>query len=218
MSHPEEARRRGRPPKSAGPATRDRLLDAALGLFARQGFHATTVRQIGAAIGVRDSAIYAHFPGKQAIYDALMAEMGPLSYAALHTDAGTVAASEPREAVRALVDRVVGAWTTPRAMLFAALLAREGGGGGGFAGLATAIDAALSGLEEPFRRWQRAGSMRADVPARQLVWELFAPLHIARFLYLRGDEADTDPAAARRAIDAHVGFFLTCVTPEGGER
>jgi len=219
MSHTDGGRRRGRPPKSAGPATRERLLDAALALFARQGFHATTVREIGAAVGVRDSAIYAHFPGKQAVYDALMAEMGPLSYAALRTDAATVARQDPRTAVRALVDRVVETWTTPRAMLFAALLLREGGGESGTGGLAAAIGDAITGLEKPFRGWQRDGRMRADVPARQLVWELFAPLHIARVLYLRGDAADADPAAARRVIDAHVAFFLTCVIPsDEGER
>ncbi|MGW4474254.1 TetR/AcrR family transcriptional regulator [Nonomuraea sp. NPDC004354] len=211
-------RRPGRPPRSQGPATRDRLLDAALELFARQGFAATTVRQIGGAVGVRDSAIYAHFSSKQAIYDALLAGMGPLSFSVLGVESAALAEMGPSAAVHVLAERLVEAWTQPRAMLFAAVMAREGAGAGGTGALAAAIDEARAGLEEPFRRWQEDGLMRADVPVRQLVWELFAPLHVVRLLYLRGQTPDTDPDTARDMIADHVGFFLTCVTTHEGER
>jgi hypothetical protein len=59
---------------------------------------------------------------------------------------------------------------------------------------------------------QDAGLIRADVPARQLVWELFAPLQIPRVLHLTAEAADADIAAAGRLIDDHVELFLTCVT------
>ncbi|MQA84326.1 MAG: TetR family transcriptional regulator [Streptosporangiales bacterium] len=211
-------RRRGRPPRSEGRATRERLLDAALELFARKGYDATTVRQIAAEVGVRDSAIYGHFAGKQAIYDALLAEMGPVSLEGLDLDTDTVAAAGPRRAVPEVVGRLFDVWSTRRALLFANVVLREGAGEAGFRGLAELIEAARGRLEEPFRRWAEQGLLRGDVPPGQLVWELFAPLHVARFLYLRAGANDADLAAARRMVDDHVAFFLTCVTTPEGSR
>jgi AcrR family transcriptional regulator len=57
-------RRRGRPPKSADPATRDRLLDAAAGLCVDVGFDAVTVAAVAARAGVTPAAVYNHFADK----------------------------------------------------------------------------------------------------------------------------------------------------------
>ena len=53
--------------------TRDRILDEAFGLFADRGFHAVSVRDIAAAAGIKDASLYNHFPGKQALFDAIIA-------------------------------------------------------------------------------------------------------------------------------------------------
>jgi AcrR family transcriptional regulator len=206
-------RRRGRPPGGDGSATRDRLLEAALDLFARQGYAATTVRQIADAVGLRDSAIYAHFPGKQAIYDALLAEAGPLAPDAMGIDLAAVAADHPRQAIPALVDRVFASWSGPRSRRFAQVLVRDGSGAGGIGGLDALIEQTRDWLEGPFRHWQEAGLVRSDLAPRQLAWELFAPLQVPRLLHLRPDAGD---AEARAVVADHVAFFLTCViTPEG---
>ncbi len=198
--------------------TRARLLDAALELFARKGYDAATVREIAAEVGVGDSALYGHFAGKQAIYDALLAEMGPVSLEALNLDGRKVAAAGPGDAVPEVVGRLVEAWSRPRALLFANVVLREGAGAGGLRGLTELIDAALKHLEEPFRSWQEQGLLRADLSVQQLVWELFAPLHVARFLHLRAGATEQDLAAARRMVDDHVEFFLTCVTTSEGSQ
>ncbi|WP_369201129.1 TetR/AcrR family transcriptional regulator [Streptomyces sp. PU-14G] len=211
------ARRRGRPPKSEGRATQEHLLDAALTLFARQGFAATTVRQIAAAVGVRDSAIYGHFAGKQAIYDALFAAAGPASFDALRIDVDRLVESGPREAVPELVRLVMEGWASPRTRRFTSVLLREGTGGGGLGGLAAVIEEARDRLSEPFRRWQEAGLIRAELDPRQVVWELFAPLQVPRMLHLHAEATDGDLAAAQRLVDDHVAFFLSCVVPSGRE-
>jgi AcrR family transcriptional regulator len=52
--------------------TRDRVLDAAMDLFGRQGYHATTVAQIEAAAGLRPGAggLYRHFESKKSLLEA----------------------------------------------------------------------------------------------------------------------------------------------------
>lgn len=211
---PPATRRRGRPPRSEGRDTRDLLLDAALELFARQGFAATTVRQIAAEVGVRDTAIYGHFTSKQAIYDALFAEAGPASLEFLSVDVDAVVAAGPRTAVPDLVARAMAAWSSPRARRFTSVLLREGSGIDGLGGLAAAIETARDQLQEPFVRWQRDGLVRTELPARQLVWELFAPLQIPRLLHLRADATQDDLTAAQQLVDEHTAFFLSCVLTE----
>lgn len=48
------------------------ILDAALALFSKQGFGATTMRQIAERAGLSVGNIYHHFPDKEAIFERLL--------------------------------------------------------------------------------------------------------------------------------------------------
>jgi AcrR family transcriptional regulator len=54
--------------------TRERLLEAAVELFGRKGYSATSVGEIEAAAGLvpRSGALYKHFPSKRALLDAAL--------------------------------------------------------------------------------------------------------------------------------------------------
>lgn len=54
--------------------TRERIVAEAFALFAERGFHAVSVRDIAAAVGIKDASLYNHFASKQAIFDAIVAE------------------------------------------------------------------------------------------------------------------------------------------------
>jgi AcrR family transcriptional regulator len=56
-------------------AVRERLLTAALELFTRKGYAATTVREIVAAAGVSKPVLYYYFKNKEGIYLDLMTEI-----------------------------------------------------------------------------------------------------------------------------------------------
>jgi TetR/AcrR family transcriptional regulator len=63
-------------PSGAGPAspvTRDRILDEAATLFSTHGFAATSIRDIASAADLTPAALYNHFPGKEALYQAVLA-------------------------------------------------------------------------------------------------------------------------------------------------
>lgn len=53
-------------------ATRDRILDAALEVFARKGYHRASVDDIVRASATSKGAVYHHFPTKEAIFLALV--------------------------------------------------------------------------------------------------------------------------------------------------
>lgn len=59
---------------SIGAETADRVRLAALSLFARYGYAAVSMRQIGREIGLQAGAIYNHFPTKQHLLRGLLVE------------------------------------------------------------------------------------------------------------------------------------------------
>ena len=59
-------------PTRRGAATRERLLQAALDLFAARGFHGSTTALLASRTGLAEGTIYRHFTGKEALYNAVM--------------------------------------------------------------------------------------------------------------------------------------------------
>ena len=57
--------------------TAQEILDTALDLFAAQGFHGTSIREIAEEVGIRKSSIYNHFSSKEEILKQLFASYEP---------------------------------------------------------------------------------------------------------------------------------------------
>ncbi len=66
------ARRRGRPPSSDSALTRERILRAAMKIFAESGYEATTFQAIAAEIGLTRPAINNYFGSKPELYGAVV--------------------------------------------------------------------------------------------------------------------------------------------------
>ena len=60
-----------RPSRIRDPARKEKILAAAAGLIARNGYHAVSMADIGAEAGITGSGIYRHFESKAAILVAL---------------------------------------------------------------------------------------------------------------------------------------------------
>jgi len=60
-------------------STRDKILNQALDLFAENGYHGTSMREIAKAVGIRGSSIYNHFSGKEEIFSELFNYLAPLN-------------------------------------------------------------------------------------------------------------------------------------------
>lgn len=70
---------------------RQQILDAAIGCFARQGFHATSMQDIFAAAGLSAGAVYRYFPSKTGLIRAIAAEALAESLAAVDSAASDAA-------------------------------------------------------------------------------------------------------------------------------
>lgn len=79
----------------------DRIITEAARLFARRGFGATSIDDIGAAVGISGPAIYWHFAGKQALLAAMLTDISQRLL-----DGGRVSvaeSSDPADARRRLI-------------------------------------------------------------------------------------------------------------------
>lgn len=59
-------------PEGKGEETKSRILDTSITLFAERGFEACTMRDIGAAVGIKAPAIYNHYSSKEDVLAAAM--------------------------------------------------------------------------------------------------------------------------------------------------
>jgi AcrR family transcriptional regulator len=63
-------------PRLPAQARREQILDVAVQVFARNGFHGTSMNDVAEAAGVTKPVLYQHFDSKQALYLALIGEVG----------------------------------------------------------------------------------------------------------------------------------------------
>ncbi|GAA2453485.1 TetR/AcrR family transcriptional regulator [Agromyces soli] len=55
--------------------TRAQILSEARAVFGRRGYAEASLREIAGAVGIKTPSLYAHFPSKEALYEAVYAEV-----------------------------------------------------------------------------------------------------------------------------------------------
>lgn len=65
--------KRGRPPKDLAGDVQERILDAAQQLFLEKGFRTASIDDVAELAPASKPTIYAHFPGKEALFTAVVA-------------------------------------------------------------------------------------------------------------------------------------------------
>lgn len=66
-------------------STKDRIFEAAVELFSTKGFHGTSMRDLAREVGIKESSLYNHFSGKEAILKAILDYQITVFQAALPT-------------------------------------------------------------------------------------------------------------------------------------
>ena len=86
------------------PARREQILDVAVEVFARNGFHGASMNDVAEAAGVTKPVLYQHFDSKQDLYMALLDEMGNRLLKAITKATAGVASG------RQQTEQVTGRW------------------------------------------------------------------------------------------------------------
>ena len=207
-------RRRGRPPKAEAGDTKGALLQAALALFAEKGYEGTSVRAIAREVGLSESVLYAHFDSKRAIFDAVLAELGPPSAVAVLEALDPALADDPPAFVRTLVARILDEWAGPQSRQLISLMTQDGLIHD--PALTAEIRLSVGSLAVQFERWIAAGYLAADLGSPwDLAYALMSPIALARVLWLHGAAKPEELALARERVTRHAELFVKAVFPRG---
>src|SRR5438876_2318514 len=108
------ARRGGRPSREASEQLGELILDAATDLFLSHGFGATSIDAVAQRVGISKRTFYHRFPGKQALFAAVVHRI----IKRLRPAAGTpiVAAADLRTMLERLAMLILRAALSPQAI------------------------------------------------------------------------------------------------------
>jgi len=81
--------------------TEQRILEAATALFYEKGYHASTMREVAAAVGIKAGSLYNHFPGKEDLLFRIA--HGTMAELLVGGREATAGGGSPSERLRALV-------------------------------------------------------------------------------------------------------------------
>ena len=94
-----------------GPETKNRILDAALNIFASNGYHSSRMDDIVQEARVSKGSIYFHFPNKERLFLALVDQFADLIERNVNE---AIAQEEGIDRVRAAIESVVGTFARYR--------------------------------------------------------------------------------------------------------
>ena len=201
-----------RPINADGQRTRQAILDAALALFADKGYFGTSLRDVAGAVGVRESALYNYFPGKEALFEALLAAESADKTERLA--ALLEAPADPRAVLQELAEFILDRFIQPRQQQLFRILMSDG--------MRLARDGRINLLERMGSNRERfaalmqrlidQGALR-NVDAELLVMQFIGPLLFWRQLHAIGDSR---PVIRNRHAfaRAHVDQFLNGAAAE----
>lgn len=191
--------------------TKERILETALGLFARSGYLGTSMNDIANQLGITKAALYKHYASKQEILDQIIARMRQMDYA--RAEAYDMPETEPdgfAEAyLRTPLDQIhaysvaqFDHWTKePFSANFRKMLTLE-----------QYRDPVLAQLYHDYLATGPTQYMAAifrkltdsDAAAMQLALEFYGPMYLLYSVY---DGAE-DKSAVAPLLDAHIDRFI----------
>ena len=185
-----------------------RILDAAVRVFAAQGYEASRVGDIAKEAGVAYGLVYHYFASKETVLEAVFREAWGrlLAAVALAEQTGEDAA----EQLELVVKIVLRAWRDDPDLV--RLLVREVTRNPHIQDELDEIGQAFATLERMVRRGQDAGTFRPDLDARLSAWMLYGALEEVLTGWVLGqlpDDVDAVGVAEREVTATMIGGLRT---------
>ena len=189
---------------SAAENKRAQILQAAVRVFARQGYEATRVGDVAKDAGVAYGLVYHYFGSKEAVLEAVFREAWGrlLAAVALAEETG----EDASEQLTLVVKIVLRTWRDDPDLV--RLLVREVTRSPHIQDELDEIAQAFASLERIVRRGQEEGTFRGDVDPRLTAWMLYGALEevlTGWVLAQLPDDADSVAAAEREITATFVG-------------
>jgi TetR/AcrR family transcriptional regulator, fatty acid metabolism regulator protein len=179
------------------------ILDAAVRVFARKGYHSSRVGDIAAEAGVAHGLLYHYFASKEQLLETVFHE----SWSALLEAFARVAESdEPApEQLRQVAAILLRSWRRDPDLV--RVLVREVGRSQTLPARVDEIGSVFLAIEQIVERGQAAGELRGGIAPRLASWIFYGAIEEILTGWVLGQlaDGDEDVAAAERAV---VGVVL----------
>lgn len=188
--------------------TKERILAAALTLFAQRGYEAVSVAEIAAAVGIRTPSLYKHYAGKRDIFLSAVRRMEQEDAAVTGRFAmpsGSGQASPGWKSVLAFSRNRFAYWTRdPSASAFRRLLTLEQYRDAEMAQLNRQYltEGPLCYMEQVFAALTDADGEKGTDPARMAL-EFYAPMHYLMSVF----DTAPDPDGVTARLERHFAGF-----------
>lgn len=113
-----------RRPAAPGVDRRQQILEAALDVFAEEGFEGATTKEIAARADVTQGLIYFYFPSKEELFLAAYEHQAKLAFAHLHFPTAEECGESPEIALRRAVSQFVETLDAPRSVCLMRIMMR----------------------------------------------------------------------------------------------
>jgi AcrR family transcriptional regulator len=192
------ARQRRPGERQGGVDKRRQILDAAVRVFARRGFHASRVGDIAEEAGVAHGLLYHYFSSKDEVLQTLFREnWGEL----LERFEQVESADEPAdEKLRGIVKILLRTWKNDPALV--TVMVREVGRSAHLASQVDDIGKGFAVIERVIAQGQVEGVFRDDLDARLASWVVYGGLEeiLTGWVMGRLPDGDEEVARAERTI------------------
>jgi AcrR family transcriptional regulator len=178
--------------RSIAQEKRRQLLEAAVRVFARKGYHASRVGDIAEEAGVAHGLLYHYFESKEQVLDTIFRETWSELLATVHSveESGQPA----REQLRQVAAILLRAWRRDPDLV--RVLVREVARSPQVQRQVGELGEALAAIERIVRRGQEEGSLRGDLDARLVSWIFYGALEEVLTGWVLGQLPDGDEAVA----------------------
>jgi TetR/AcrR family transcriptional regulator, fatty acid metabolism regulator protein len=187
------------PSRGSAPVDKRRLLlDAAIRVFARKGYHASRVSDVAKEAGVAYGLLYHYFASKEEVLETIFRETWT---AMLDAARGIESTGAPaREQVRKVAAVVLGSWKANPDLI--RVLIREVTRSPHIQQEISEIGEAFDVLERIVRRGQGAGEFRASLEPRLASWVLYGAMEeiLTGWVIERPPDDDEEVAVAVRTV------------------
>lgn len=195
--------------------TREKILDAALTLFAENGYSGTSVGQIAKAVGIKAPSLYKHFKGKEDILNTLI-DTAEARYEVSFGSAANIGKipESPEEFVRVTMEKIRFTMCDPMIRKVRRFLVQEQFRNEKFAEVTNRhqVDGIQKMYEKIIEGMMEEGLVRKDDPAMLSV-QLTAP---AAVLISKADRQPHLQEEMLSGIEQHIRHF--CRVYMKGER
>jgi AcrR family transcriptional regulator len=203
-----------RPKKSDDRNTRQNILDAALDLFALNGFFGTSMRDIAKRVGVRESALYHYFDSKAGILEGLLQVLGPgQAFRLAALDVGQVLDGvTPKQFLHELGTNMVSVWASEHESKMFRFILSEGPrlGERDVLSLPNYMRMARAQLSGVFAEMMKRKLIRKADPVI-VTMGFIAPLMMLRVLYLVMPKGPPDMKGLQTEVRAFCDHYWTCI-------